>query len=483
MLISTCQELLEIFCQINMGGFYMSVAVKNQDKQISKKHPKGVWLICFIQAWERFSYYGMRAFLILYLTTELFRGGLGIDKGQASLIYGYFAGFVYFTPVIGGWLSDNYLGKKKSIVIGSTLIAISQFLIFFSTGKNMFFVGLFVLILGNGFFKPNLMSLAGDLYEKEDPRRDAAFTILYMAVNLGAFIGPLLTGYITEVMFAQRNGSEIVSYGFKYGFLVTGIAMVIGQAVFMVFYKKYLGDIGTTIVGTPKKGKDISSVNKHKPLTKKEKDRTIVIFILTAFVVFFWAGFEQAGSSFTIYTSEYIQRDTGGFIIPVTWFQSLNPIFCVALGPIMGALWIKLAKRDKGDFNIPTKMAMGIIILGLGYMFMVGAVMQRGGSEDPAVKAHMMWLIMTYLFHTVGEMCLSPIGNSMVSRLAPVKIASLLMGVWLMSSFAANIIAGYLASYVEVLGHMQIFSGIGIACIVLGLILLSINKKLEKMMA
>ncbi|WXR62209.1 peptide MFS transporter [Peptostreptococcaceae bacterium AGR-M142] len=459
----------------------MSVAVKKQDKQIAKKHPKGMWLICFIQAWERFSYYGMRAFLILYLTTELLRGGLGIDRAQASLIYGYFTGFVYFTPVIGGWLADKFLGKKNSIIIGGFLIAISQFLIFMGTSTTMFYIGLFILILGNGFFKPNVSSLVGDLYDKEDPRRDAAYTLLYMSVNLGAFIGPLLTGYATEVMFAQRTGSEITYYGFKHGFLIAGIAMVIGQIGFMLLYEKYLGNIETS--STNNSTNTVSQADKNRPLTKKEKDRTVVIFILTAFVVFFWAGFEQAGSSFTIYTSEYIQRDTGSFIIPVSWFQSLNPIFCVILGPIMGALWLKLAKREKGDFNIPTKMAMGIIILGFGYMFMVGAVMQRGGSEDPTVKAHMMWLIMTYFFHTVGEMCLSPIGLSMVSKLAPVKLASLLMGVWLMSSFFASIIAGYLASYVEVLGHMQIFSGIGVACITLGLILLSINKKLEKMMA
>ncbi|WFD11668.1 peptide MFS transporter [Tepidibacter hydrothermalis] len=455
---------------------------QNQEENVveqSKKHPPGLYMLFFTEMWERFSYYGMRALLIMYLTTELVKGGLGIEKSTAALIYGWFTGLVYFTPIIGGYISDKYLGQRKAITIGGITMALGQVALFSQQSKTFLYLGLFLLIIGNGFFKPNISTLVGKLYPDGDKRRDAAFTIFYMGINVGAFLAPLICGTLAESTFAIREGNMIVQYGFKYGFLAAAIGMVLGQIVFNLLANKYLGDIGKAPVGIKDKN------NKEKidrPLTKKEKERTTVIFILATFVVVFWAGFEQAGSSLTIYTQDYINRNIGSFEVPVSWFQSLNPFFIVLLAPVLSKVWITLSKREQGDLKIPVKMAFGLILLGLGFLLMVGAVLQRGGSDDIAIKANMMWLVGAYLLHTLGELCLSPVGLSMVSSIAPVKYASALMGVWLLSSFVAQIVGGYIASYVEKLGHLQIFGGIAVVSIVVGLILITLNKKLVSMM-
>lgn len=461
----------------------MSIASKEQyvEESSKVKHPPGLYMLFFTEMWERFSYYGMRALLVMYLTTTLIQGGLGFSKQSAALLYGWFTGLVYLTPVIGGYLSDKYLGQRKAITIGGITMALGQFTLFAMHSKTGLYLGLLLLIIGNGFFKPNISTLVGKLYTDGDGRRDGAFTIFYMGINVGAFLAPLVCGTLAENIFATKEGAEIIHYGFRYGFLAAGIGMVIGQILFNTLSQKYLGDIGKAPVVNAKSGEHKQANN--APLTKKEKERTAVIFILAAFVVFFWAGFEQAGSSLTIYTQDFINRNVGSFEVPVSWFQSLNPFFIVALAPIISKLWISLSKRPQGDLKTPVKMAWGLILLGLGFILMVGAVLERGGAgDDVTVKANMLWLIGAYLLHTLGELFLSPVGLSMVSSIAPVKLASFLMGVWLMSSFVANIVGGYIASYTETLGHLQIFGGIAVVVIICGCILLTLRKKLVAMM-
>ncbi|SHK28678.1 peptide MFS transporter [Tepidibacter formicigenes] len=456
-----------------------SVGEKSNTKE-SVKHPVGLYLVSFTIMWERFSYYGMRALLILFLTTQLIKGGLGLDTKSAGLIYGNFTGLVYLTPLLGGWLADKYLGQRKAVVWGSTLIALGQFALFTTHTKSMLYLGLLLLILGNGFFKPNMSSLVGQLYEKDDSRKDSAYSIFYMAINVGAFIAPLICGTLAEQIFAQKQGAEIISYGYRYGFLAAGIGMLIGQIAFMLLSNKYMKGIGKHPIT---KASTTDTKDSNKPLTKQEKNRIKAIFIMVFFVTFFWAGFEQAGASLTIYTKDFINRNMGSFVVPTSWFQSLNPIFCVILGPTMGALWVYLSKREKGDLTIPQKMSLGMILLGIGFLLMVGAVLQRGSAgDDVTVKANMMWLVGAYFLHTVGEMCLSPVGLSMVSKLSPPKYVSLLMGVWLFSSAIANKLAGVVASLMGTFTHMQIFGTIAGVSIVLGFMLLSLNKKLISMM-
>lgn len=428
-------------------------------KEMSQGHPKGLYLLFATEMWERFSYYGMRALLVLYLTKSLIDGGLGFTDDNASLLYGFFTGFVYFTPLIGGWLADNYLGQRKAIVIGAILMMLGQFSLATESSLPFLYTGLVLLIIGNGFFKPNISVIVGHLYEPGDPRKDSAFTIFYMGINVGAFFAPLLTGYMA------------LTYGYRYGFMVAGIGMLIGLLVFTILGNRYLGEVGNA---PSCKAKDDSLEN--VPLTKEEKDRTLAIVVFVLFSIFFFAGFEQAGSSMTLYTEKYIDREVGSFVVPTEWFQSVNPLLIVILAPLLTVLWRWLGQRGK-EPSIPVKMSMGMVLLGLGFLVLYGAVCARGGdSADESVKASILFILFTYLFHTLGELCLSPIGLSMVSKLAPVKLASLMMGVWLLSSFFANILGGWVSSHISDVGAGTIFLSICVFSVAFGVILFSLNR-------
>ncbi|WP_233414632.1 peptide MFS transporter [Thermaerobacillus caldiproteolyticus] len=450
------------------------------DHHPKKKHPPGLYLLFFTELWERFSYYGMRGILILYLTTELVSGGLGFDRSVAMLIYGFFTGTVYFTPMIGGVLSDRFLGRRLAITIGGVTMAIGNLILFAINTKLGLYIGLLLLIIGNGFFKPNISTLVGELYDPNDKRKDAAFTIFYMGINYGALFSPLVCGFLAEKYFTTTiNG--VVHYGFKYGFLAASIGMIIGQLIFNLFGNRYLGDIGKKPVG--KQATTKTTKKTKAPLTKKEKKRIAVILILTCFIIFFWAGFEQAGSSLTLYTDKFVDKSIGGWTMPTSWFQSLNPFFIIVLAPFLSSLWMKLSNTKRGDLPAPTKMALGMILLGLGFMVLVPAVMHTGSDEHHIVqKANLLVIVLTYFLHTVGELCLSPIGLSMVSKLAPARLASLLMGVWLAGTGCANYLAGALAAYTESLGYLEIFMLIGAINIGFGLILLLLSRKLVAMM-
>jgi len=448
--------------------------------ETKKGHPPALYLLFFTEMWERFSYYGMRGILILYLTKQWVEGGLAIDEKDASLIYGFFTGFVYFTPLIGGWLADNFIGQRKAITIGGITMMLGQFVLFAINTHIGLYIGLFLLIIGNGFFKPNISTLVGRLYPNNDPRRDSAFSIFYMGINLGAFLAPLVIGLFAENLFAVKDETgAIITYGYRYGFLISGIGMLLGQVLFNALASKYLGELGTKPAHL-ENSSDEEKAASSRPITKEEKQRMSVIFILTAFVVFFWAGFEQAGSSLSLYTDKFIDRTVGGFEIPTSWFQAVNPLFIVAFAPLFAIFWTSnLGKK----FSTPVKMGMGMILLGIGFFFMLGAVAERGGENpDTAVKASLMWLVLTYLIHTIGELALSPVGLSVVTKLAPVKFASLMMGVWLLSSFLANIIGGFVAAFVETMGAFSIFATIAGFVIFLGLVMIALKGPILRMM-
>ena len=443
-------------------------------------HPKGLFLLFFTELWERFSYYGMRGILMLYMTKLWAENGLNIPEESASLIYGTFTGFVYFTPLLGGWIADKFIGQRLAITIGGLTMAAGQFTLFAMNNHVGLYIGLLLLVIGNGFFKPNISTIVGQLYRDGDEKRDSAFSIFYMGINLGALLAPLVCGFLAEDYFAVKSadGTAILSYGFKYGFLAAAIGMVLGQIAFNLLSKKYLLTIGEKPV-KHEEGSEESIKNKA-PLTKQEKDRITVIFILTALVIFFWAGFEQAGSSLSLYTDKFIDRTVFGFEIPTSWFQSVNPLFIVALAPLFSIFWTSnLGKK----LTTPVKMGLGMILLGIGFFFMLGAVSERGGdNQDITIKASLFWLVMTYLIHTLGELCLSPVGLSVVTKLAPVKLASLMMGVWMLATFVANIIGGFVSAYVEALGAFAIFATIAGFVIVLGVVMIALSKPILKMM-
>lgn len=428
-------------------------------------HPKGLFLLFSTELWERFSYYGMRAVLVLYLTAQTTNGGLGWNEADALKLYGIYTGLVYITPLIGGWLADTFLGQRRAILIGATLMAAGQFTLalphslFPDQVFTVFYAGLALLIIGNGLFKPNISTMVGDLYEEGDHRRDGAFTIFYMGINLGS----LLTGVIC--------GAAANAFGWQAAFVGAGIGMLISLLLQATMAQRFLGDIGR--VPAAKRAVE-KSLNKQKnPLTKQERDRIKVILVLGLFTIIFWAGFEQAGGLMNLYTQEYTDRMIGSFEVPAAWFQSLNPFFIITLAPIIATVWVKLGQREP---NSPVKFAMGLLFLAIGFLFMVGAVLQQGG--DSAVKTSMFWLIGAYLFHTLGELCLSPIGLSMVTKLAPLRLASLMMGAWFGFNALANYIAGFVGSFVGESGPLAIFGGIAVAATISAALLLLMANRL-----
>lgn len=432
-------------------------------------HPRGLFLLFGTELWERFSYYAMRAILVLYLTDTTMNGGLGWSTKDALDLYGIYTGLVYITPLIGGYLADNYLGQRRSILLGGALMAIGQFTLALPADAlgigslHSFYLGLGLLITGNGLFKPNISTMVGDLYKEGDNRRDGAFTIFYMGINLGALLAGVVSGSVTT------------SYGWKAGFVAAGVGMIISLVMQMVLAQSWLGDIGRE----PAAKRDLSNKNSttKQPLTKEEVNRLKVILVMSLFTIVFWAGFEQAGGLMNIYTQQYTDRMIGGFEVPAAWFQSLNPFFIITLAPVLAVLWVKLGNREPTS---PVKFAMALFFLAIGFLCMVGAVLEQGG--DTTVKTSMLWLVGAFFFHTLGELCLSPIGLSLVTKLAPLRLASLMMGAWFGCNAIANYVAGYVGSHVGELGAMAIFSGIAVSATVSGVILLLFSNTLVRWM-
>jgi POT family proton-dependent oligopeptide transporter len=409
-------------------------------------HPKGLFLLFATEMWERFSYYGMRALLVLSLvaSVEGANPGFSLSQGDALRLYGLFTGFVYFTPLIGGWLADNYLGQRKSVIIGGVLMALGQFTLAAAIPGNLslFYIGLVILVLGNGFFKPNISTMVGDLYPEGDARRDGAFTIFYMGINAGAFLAPLVCGTLGE-------NAEL---GWRYGYFAAGVGMVLSVIIQLAFARRYLDDIGVV----PAAKRSLAKTGgEHAPLTPDEVDRLRVIFMLFVFVVLFWAAFEQAGGLMNLYAAEKTDRVLGTFEVPASWFQSLNPLFIVVLAPIFSAIWSGLGERGRNP-STPRKMVLGLVLTGIGFLAMIAAALESAAGA----KASMMWLVIAYFFHTTGELCISPVGLSMVTKLAPLRLASLMMGVWFLINFVANWLAGYIGSYAETMGELAIFGGL-----------------------
>ena len=460
-----------------------------------KGHPKGLYLLFVTEMWERFSYYGMRALFMLYMVPALL-----FDKELASQVYGSYTGLVYLTPLIGGYIADRYWGNRRSIVTGALTMAVGQFLLFLSAcyyhevglAKYLMFCGLGLLILGNGFFKPNISTMVGRLYRPDDSRKDSAFTIFYMGVNVGSTLAPLICGLIGNTGHPED---------FKWGFLAACIGMLLGAAVFRIFMNRYICDPDGNPVGTaPARSKETTEKDEKKPsntgrtvlmvaftliltilfsvnwghtsdgvfagsdwigsliyatvivmpiiiitdksLTRTEQARIGVIYIIAFFVIFFWSAYEQAGASLTFFADEQTDRRIGNWEMPAAYFQSFNPIMIVTLAPVFAAIWSFLGKRG-WEPSSPRKQSIGLLLLSLGYLYIAFGVK----DIEPGVKVSMAWLTGLYLIHTMGELCLAPIGLSLVYKLSPARFSSLLMGVWYLSTSAANKFAGFLSGF------------------------------------
>ncbi len=504
------------------------------DKRQVLGHPVGLFVLFFTEMWERFSYYGMRIILVLFLTSAVSDGGYGWSRADALKLYGWYTGLVYLTPIFGGILADRVLGFRLSVVIGALLMTLGHVALALED-VSAFYIGLGLLIIGNGFFKPNIASIVGQLYPEGSPIKDSAYTIFYMAVNAGAFLGMLICGYLGETV------------SWSYGFGAAGIFMFFGMLQFH-FGQKIFGNIGTQV-----KEKDSSEKPKEekKPLTREEGDRLWVIGILAFFIVFFWMAFEQAGGTLNIFARDYTARGLSGdtaisafryvsvaltFIpiiiltwviyelaakiykdypltifftslsfliiwgiviwinnnnfsnesleVPASWFGTLNGFFIITLGPLFSTMWMRLNKANRNPSG-PVKFAIGLILLGVGFGGMAyGASTIPQGAQ--AAQVSMIWLIWFYFFQTVGELFISPVGLSYVSRLSPVRLVGMMFGVFYIANFIANFLAGYVGSAMDRIGESyslsQFFLLFMAFPIAAGLLIWALNKPIKWMM-
>jgi proton-dependent oligopeptide transporter, POT family len=456
-------------------------------------HPRGLSTLFFTEMWERFSYYGLRPLLVLFMSATVLDGGYGFDRTQASAIVGIYAAFVYLMSLPGGWVADRLLGLRRAIFIGAALISSGHICIGLSgllgqsAGKIPFFLGLILIVLGTGLLKPNISAIVGDLYPEGGARRDAGFSIFYMGINVGALLGQLVTGYLGEQV------------DWHVGMGAAGVAMLIGLTIYGLRAKKTLGPIGTV----PTRHPDPAVQSKQERTVKtfvisfvasvvlvfilaatgavelnpagiaeymtyamvtmavaffafifvagklsgEEKKRVAVIVVLFIFAAIFWSAFEQAPTALNLFARDFTDRTVGGFEIPATWFQSVNPLMIILFAPMFAALWVGLAKRG-GDLSAPAKFSLGLFLAGVGFVIMIfaaNAIVSSGGT----VLVSPWWLVGSYFFQSIGELCLSPVGLSSMTKLSPRKYVGQMMGIWFLASALGNLIGGRVGGHVD----------------------------------
>ena len=490
-------------------------------------HPRGLATLYFSEMWERFSYYGMRAFLILYMGTAVSMGGLGLDTATAAVIYGVYTSSVYLANIPGGWLADRVFGQRKAVLYGGSLIAAGHFALAIPASVT-FYIGLLLVVLGTGLLKPNISVIVGQLYGQQDVRRDAAFSLFYQGINLGAFLGPLITGFLVQ---SEGFRSTITGWGmdpnsaWHWGFGAAGVGMTLGLVQYVLGWK-YLGTAGlrpptasspeefarakrqaATYVGVGALvfvvlgiliGMGYVEVTRarvttvftillltvtigifgtlfaSKEYTPVERGRLYMIGVYFVAAALFWGVFEQAGSTLNLFANEWTNNEVFGYAFPSTWWQSVNAILIFIFAPIFAFMWVKLGK---GQASTPTKFAIGLVGVGLGFLYLVpGAQITLEGT-----KVGISWLFMVYLIHTLAELFLSPVGLSAMTKLAPPKIVSLVMGIWFLGAAVGNFLAGQAASFYEELPMPTLLMAVAVLPIVLGIGMFLFRKKLTNL--
>ncbi len=423
-------------------------------------HPKGLFILFFTELWERFSFYGMRAILVLYLTaetTDKLNPGLGWTSKEALALYGWYGMFVYFMGIFGGAIADKWLGQKKSVVVGGVFIILGQFSLAVDS-IMMFYSGLLLLVCGVGLLKPNISTMVGGLYPKGDSKRDAGFTLFYIGINIGALAAPILVGYFGEKV------------DWHLGFSLAGFGMIVGQAVF-VFGGKHLKAVGNLLKHSPTHGHLAD-----QSLTKVEKDRIVVLLLSFLIVIVFWAAYEQAGGLMNLYARDSVDRFVFGFEVPTSWFQSLHAFYVVLIGAPMAWLWLKWGNMGKESSAI-FKMGVGMIIMSISFLALMGAVYDA--SLNMLGKAPIYWLLFSYFLHVIAELSISPVALSFITKLAPAKYASLMMGAYFAITGLGNKAAGILGEAAQEAGEMAVFSVIALACLFVGILIFLFVKKLK----
>ncbi len=476
-------------------------------------HPRGLSTLFFTEMWERFSYYGMRGLLLLFLVASVQTGGFGLTDRTGAAIYGLYVGFVYLMALPGGWVADRILGQRRAVFVGGCFIAAGHFSMALPTVPS-FYLGLVLIVIGTGLLKPNVSAMVADLYPEGGSRRDAGFSVFYSGINVGAMLGPLVCGFLGEKI------------NWHLGFSAAGVGMILGLIQYR-FGGKYLGTAGLRRADPAQFAADRAAVRKLAigiaaivgvgllaaalqvtgilrmtlygvakgagyfmlglaivyfgsvllwgRLTGGEKKRIVVLFVFFMSAVLFWAGFEQAGSSMNLFADRMTQRVIFGWEMPTSFLQSVNSIFIILLAPVFGALWVRLGRRQP---STPAKMGFGLVFLAIGFLILAwGATLAAGG-----LRVSMMWLIITYLLHTAGELCLSPVGLSSVTKLAPKRLVGQMMGTWFMGTALGNLIAGLAAGEFQGMGVAELFSSVAKVTGVAGVVLLLFSRPLRRLM-
>jgi proton-dependent oligopeptide transporter, POT family len=458
-------------------------------------HPKGLSTLFFTEMWERFSYYGMRAILMLFMVAPVSAGGLGFDTVKAAGIYGLYTGSVYFTAIPGGWIADRLLGLRRAVLVGGILIALGHYSLAVNN-LTLFYAGLMLIVAGTGLLKPNISSIVGQLYAEQDPRRDSGFSIFYMGINLGAFISPFVCGYL---------GQRI---GWHWGFGAAGVGMTFGLAQYVLGARR-LGTAGriaappkdtgrlwaTILAAVTAVGAVLWAVWAYRDWvilggtivlfawllktggqTPVERKRISAIMVLFVFAILFWMGFEQAGSSLTLFADQYTDNRVFGWAFPSSWYQSVEPSFVILFAPVFAWLWLHLGKREPSS---PAKFAYGLLLLSLGFLVIAVAAHLY---ERTQMKVSPWWLIVLYLFHALGELSLSPVGLSTVTKLAPARIVGMMMGVWFLALSLGNFAAGSVAGYFGRFPLPQLFGLVFLTTAASALVLFVLVKPIRNLM-
>jgi POT family proton-dependent oligopeptide transporter len=458
-------------------------------------HPPGLSTLFFTEFWERFSYYGMRAFLMYYMTAAVVTGGLGWPSDRASVLYGLYTASVYFSAIPGGIVADRLLGTRACVVWGGVVIALGHFCLALNTMPS-FYTGLVLIVLGTGLLKPNASALVGQLYAEDDPRRDAGFSIYYMGINSGAFVAPIVCSLLAEKV------------GWHWGFAAAGVGMTVGLAQFLAGRERF-GDAGRAPTRSDSPGRfwlilvasmlaGVAVLYRYWDhrnyvilvgtvaffvwmLTKAapgvERKRIGAIFVLFVFSVLFWGGFEQAGSSLSLFARDFTDRTVFGWEYPAGWFQTANPAVVVLLAPVLIWVWARLRHHEPSS---PAKFALALVFVGLGFVTMSIAANVSGPG---GARVSQWWLITTYVFHSIGELCLSPVGLSTVTKLAPARLVGLMMGVWFLALSLGNYIGGTVASYFEILPLPRLFGAVALTTIGSGVVLALLVPPIKRLMA
>ncbi|HEX8355695.1 MAG TPA: peptide MFS transporter [Pyrinomonadaceae bacterium] len=440
-------------------------------------HPRGLTTLFFTELWERFSYYGMRAILVLYMVAPAAQGGLGFDTKHAASIYGTYTMSVYLTALPGGLIADKWLGARLAVLLGGIVIACGHFTMIFQS-TNFLYAGMALIAIGTGLLKPNISAMVGGLYSENDPRRDSGFSLFYMGINMGAVLAPLVCGYLGQ---SEGFKSFLASNGFNpaaswhWGFGAAGVGMILGLVVFLAQRGRLRQAEGRI---AERQGGGAAEESRDQKLTPGDWKRIAAIFIFFLFTMLFWAAYEQKGASLNLFAAKLVRTEVFGFGFPSSWLQSLTPLFVIILATPFSVLWVRMGDRQPSS---PAKFALGMLFIGLAYLlFMTPAAwLTAGGKVSP------LWLVGLYFFEVIGEMCLSPVGLSTVTKLSPARLVGIMMGVWFLASSLGSKLAGYLSGFFDAESPatlVRLYGGIAVGLLIATGILAALIPTLRRLM-